>query len=233
MIDYFVNKEDAYNYTKSSDKRIEMKCPYCGKIKDKPIKIATLYTKHSIGCNCKDGISYPNKLMSNILKSLNLEFISEYSPKWSNNKKYDFYIPSKKLIIEMDGHFHYQNNTMNGQTANKSKEIDIYKDRLVEEHGLEIVRIRCDYDKIDNRLSYIKHHILNSQLINKINLSQIDWGKIDELSLDNFIKNVCEYYEEYKTEKTLIEISEHFDISYRTLFDYLHKGNQIGWCEYK
>ena len=103
MIKYLVDPEDAYKYTRSSAKKVKVKCPYCGRVKDKSITLNKLHRNQSVSCSCNDGISYPNKLMFNLLEQLEVEFETEYSPDWIGNRKYDFYIPSMKLIIEMDG----------------------------------------------------------------------------------------------------------------------------------
>ena len=56
MMDLGVSIEDAKNHRPQSSKRIEVKCPDCGKIKrTTPSRI---YHTHSIQCSCGDGISY-------------------------------------------------------------------------------------------------------------------------------------------------------------------------------
>ena len=89
--------------------------------------------------------------MLNLLEQLNLEFETEYCPQWIDKSKYDFYIPSKNLIIEMDGAFHYKDNKMSGQTKEKSKKIDNRKDELANKHGLKVIRIDCNYYDISKR----------------------------------------------------------------------------------
>ena len=82
-----------------------MKCPDCGYIKK--MSFMNLVNK-GFGCNeCSDGIKYPNKFMMELLKQLKVEFECEYSPEWIKPKRYDFYIPSKKILIEFQGKQHY------------------------------------------------------------------------------------------------------------------------------
>ena len=101
LIKYFTNKKDPYEYTRNSAKDVKIKCPDCGY--EKHMKITTLYT-YGFGCTkCGDGISYPNKFIINLLKQLNVDFKTEYSPDWVNGRRYDAYVPSLSLIIEMDG----------------------------------------------------------------------------------------------------------------------------------
>ena len=113
---------------------------------------------------CGDGVKFPNKFAFNLLEQLGLDFVTEYSPKWIGRKSYDFYIPSLNLILEMDGGFHNKDNKMSGQTKEESREIDDYKDKLAKEHGIEVVRIDCDYYILTERATYIKQNILNSKL---------------------------------------------------------------------
>lgn len=62
MIPYFQNPEDAKLYAKSSNKYIVPICPDCGRIKDKPMMLNTIYREHSIHCPCSDGKSYPREI---------------------------------------------------------------------------------------------------------------------------------------------------------------------------
>jgi len=46
MIDYFPNGYDeAKRYSPLSNKRVQFKCPYCGKIKENKISIYNLYKR--------------------------------------------------------------------------------------------------------------------------------------------------------------------------------------------
>ena len=65
MIEFFLNKEDAYNYKSGSNKKIDMVCPRCGNIKKEFIYI--LKEQHGFSCPCcSDGISFPEKLLTNL-----------------------------------------------------------------------------------------------------------------------------------------------------------------------
>ena len=124
-----VNKEDAYKYTKCSNKKVYVKCPDCGSIKKDKVRINDLY-RYGFSCKkCGDNISYPNKFMYNILDQLNIDFIPEYSPEWLGRKRFDFYIPSLSLIIEMDGGLGHGKREL--RKENNSLEIDEWKDWLI------------------------------------------------------------------------------------------------------
>lgn len=134
MIKYFQGGYDeAKKYHSQSNQKVNFKCPDCGKIKNKTLPICELYKRNSISCSyCGDGLSYPEKFMFNILKQLNVDFETEKKFKWCKYKfknkmrqgRYDFYIPSMNLIIEMDGGWHYKDNSKSGQTKEESEFID-------------------------------------------------------------------------------------------------------------
>lgn len=239
MCDLGVSEEDAKKYTYRSGKTIIPKCPNCGQVKNKPISISNIYHHHSIGCKkCSDGISYPNKVMFNILDQFNIIFQTEYSPKWCRYKfkeklrkgKYDFYfeLDRKKYIIEMDGEFHKKDNKMNGQTKEESQYIDDEKDRLAHEHGIEVIRIDSNYE---SDLEYIKNNILKSKLNDLFDLSNINWLKVEEFALSNRVREACKLkYDDQ--DLTTVEIGEIMKLNYTTIQKYLKKGNKLGWCEY-
>ena len=173
--------------------------------------------------------------MFNILRQLNIDFETEYSPEWIKPKRYDFYIPSMKLIIEMDGAFHKKDNNMNGQTKEHSKDIDNYKDRLAEEHGLKVIRIDCDYGKED-RFDFIKNNIINSELSETFRFNNVDWNYINILSQKSKLIEVCEYWKLHNNINneniTVADLGNFFKISKNTIIRYLKKGMELGLCTY-
>ncbi len=70
-----------------------------------------------------EGILY-NKLLENYP-----DVISQFRAKWCKNKKYlpfDFCIPSKNIIIELDGGQHFKQ-VRNWKTPEEQQRLDIYK----------------------------------------------------------------------------------------------------------
>ena len=234
LVKYFVNIEDAYTHTYNSHERVKVKCENCNNNKD--MIVSNLYA-YGVCCNkCNDNISYSNKFMFNLLQQLNIDFKSEYSPKWIGDKRYDFYIPSKNLIIEMDGGFHKKDNNMNGQTAKESKEIDNYKDKLAKEHGIRVIRIDCDYDNIENRFEFIKNNIINSILNEMFNFNNINWIDVGKESEKSLLIKVCNYWKEHNNVNnenlSTTDLSIIFKKDRHVISRYLKRGTELGLCKY-
>ena len=186
---WFLNKEESYIYSKSSNKKVDFKCPTCGHISHKLINQVS--RDRDIRCPiCKDGILYPNKFIFNSLLQIQnkLDFLHrEYQPNWCkfiyNNTTrkgiYDIYfgINNKQYIIEMDGGFHNKYNHMSGQTVEETQYIDKQKDLLAEKHNIHVVRIDSNYIGFEDRYEYLRTNIENSELKYILPLSLIDFNE--------------------------------------------------------
>lgn len=234
MIKYFQGGyEEAKKYTKTSNELFYPICPNCGTLKNKMIPVSTLYNKMSIGCSkCSDGKSIPEKIMFNVLEQLNIIFICELSKKdleWCEKYRYDFYIPSERIIIETHGVQHYEiQKNRNRMTLEEQKRNDYNKEMRAKNNKIK------DYIIIDCRISeieYIKESILNSKLKEYFDLSKIDWNRCLEFSHNSMVKIVSEY-KMINKEMTTTEIAKVFKIHRSTVLSYLKKGNLLGWCEY-
>ena len=224
---YFDNIEDAYSSTEGSQKEHDLHCPSC--LYKKKLSNSVL-SKYGFSCPvCNDNISYPNKFSRALLKQLPIQnFIAEYSPNWASRKRYDNYFEykGKNYILEMDGGWHYKDNNLSNQSAEQSKSIDNEKDRIAEEHGINVIRIECKKSEKE----YIKKNIINSCLNSIFDLSNIDWDFCDKGACKNIIKEVCDYYMNISTK--IAQISRDFSISRTTARHYLRKGSEFGWCNY-
>lgn len=224
LIKYFSNEEDTHTYSYGSTKKVLMKCPDCGN--EKYTKISDISNNRFSCPKCGDGISYPNKFMFNTLKQLNVEFVPEYSPEWISPKRYDFYIPSKNIIVEMDGGFHYEDNKMAGITVDNSRENDNEKDKSALENGISVIRV----DSCESDCSYIKHNIFKSKINGIFNLSAIDWLKCHEFACSSRVKEACDLWNN-GTHSTM-EIAKIMDMEYSTIREYLKKGKKANMCCY-
>lgn len=219
-----------YDIMTNSHTKVWWKCKDCGH--EKFMSPNRMYTG-GLGCDkCSDGISYPNKFMFNMLEQLNIEFKREYSPKWIGQKRYDFYIPSLNIIIEMDGGLGHgnRNHPKSKQTKEELIEIDKYKDNMAKEHGIEVIRIDCDY-KSYNQFEFIWKNILSSKLSGMFDLNKINLNIVSEFSESNIMKEVCKYRKENPNINTT-NIGDYFNINRNTIRSYLKRGNSFGWCYY-
>lgn len=234
LLKYFIHLNDAYTKTHSSKDKVELKCPICGNRKH--IHLYS-FTARGFRCNvCGGGLSYPNRLMACILHKLGVEFVSEYNPKWAvdergKQRRYDFYIPSKSLIIEMDGGFHEKDNNMSGQTRQEAKSIDDWKDKVAKEHDLNVIRIDC----VESRIELIKDTILKSSLKKYIDVSDIDWGECEQICRCSMVRQVCDLWNDSNcntASEFYLQNKCNISVSYSTVIEYLKIGNDISLCEY-
>lgn len=229
LIPFFVNIEDAYIHSKYSEEKVLVKCIYCNTIKT--MRIADLSKYGRVTCDkCSDGLSYPNKFAHEFFSQLSSQYNyydSEYSPDWAKPLRYDNYIElldDRKIIVEMDGGFHYLKDKR-FYCKNDSK-----KDLLANENNIKVIRINCNYNKTSERFSIIKNNMISS-LKDYFDLSNINWEKCNEIGLSNRLYEVIHYYKS-NAKLGLPEIAKHFNISMETLYNYLYIGEDLGLCQY-
>lgn len=239
MIPYFQGGYDeARLYAKASNKTIVPVCPDCGRIKEKHLKIQTIFTRRSIGCVCSDGISFPNRFMYSILSHLNENFESEVRFEWCKYLDYqdktkikrgiyDFVLYDKKVIIEMDGGLGHGHNSKYIST-DESKYIDQQKDAIAQRNGYKIFRVDCYCSDFDS----IKKALLKSQLRYYLNFESVNWDFCDEMASTNLLKRVCEMYNSIEDFKAVNYIVDELHLGYTTVRSYLHKGTKLGFCTY-
>lgn len=99
--------------------------------------------------------------ISNVLKSLNLNFEREKRFKNCKNKKelrFDFYLPDYNCCIEYDGIQHFQECSLCTDTLEDRKYRDNIKNQYCRDNNIKLIRISyIDYDKIDEQ--YLKERI--------------------------------------------------------------------------
>lgn len=225
LANLFVNIEDAKKHPLNSIIKVDMKCPCCGFIRK--ISIAQAY-KYGFSCPvCSDGISYPNKFAFELLSQLKIKFIHEFAPDWANGKRYDFYFEYNdcKYILEMDGDWHFTDNTLSGQTKEESEAIDLEKRLYAENHGISVIRVISRKSELD----YLKAQIIKSDLKELFDFSHIDWEKCAKKASKSLMVLACKLWEVYHDTR---KISEQVGISMITANRYLRKGAKIGLCSY-
>jgi hypothetical protein len=84
LVKFLKNESEADKYTFKSDGHIDLICPIC--MNEKQLLI-TSFTRFGFNCLfCGKGFSKPEKFCENLLKQLNIDFIHQYSPNWSDKK---------------------------------------------------------------------------------------------------------------------------------------------------
>lgn len=229
---YFVNKEDAYTITYSSNKEVLLRCPRCGT--KKYIKMGQFH-KYGLACDkCSDGISYPEKFLYSLLEQLNFEFITQLGKKqfiWCENYHYDFYIPSLNCIIETHGNQHFIGYEHYGfKSAEYEAENDKNKRELALNNGIKYYfELNCAKSNIE----WMKKSIIQSGLLSLLSVKETDinWIECDRYTATSAVVTICEYKNEHP-ELSTNDIGKIFHIARTTVQKYLQRGSDIGICIY-
>lgn len=234
LVKYFINKEDVYINTNGTTKKVETCCVHCNYKKE--ISISNL-VRHGFGCNkCGDGISYPEKVIMNVLEILDIDFKFQFEfDDYKQQYRYDFYLTNSNTIIEVHGGQHYKDRTGYMRTYEEEHENDMIKYDIAVLHGYEYNK---NYFVIDARYSNIEHmrnSIEQCKLFEKFDLSNIDWQDIDIQSQKSLKIEVCNYWKEQKTinkDLTTGDVAQYFNFDKTTIARYLKWGNENGFCDY-
>lgn len=189
---------------------------------------------------CSNKISYFNRFMGFLLTGLNEDYESEKCFDWCRFKTYDgksirkgiydFVIENKKLIIELDGGFHFTYNSINDQSVEEIKYIDKMKDKLVIKNGYKIIRINCTYNAKTDRFTKFVKNLKDGEFSLYYNINNIDLNKINKKSVENDIKVVAEYWNK---NYSIDEIKKITNYCKATIRAYLNIANEIGLCKYE
>lgn len=221
-----VDKNVGYAVSEFSHLKYDFECPNCHQIiKNKSIcKVST----YGLQCpNCSDGISYPEKFMSNILSQLNIEYYHDCSLEWSGVKRYDLYIESMSIIIECHGEQHYSNKTRWVNNVEEQINNDNYKKNLAISNGVQhYIQLDCR----ESSFKHIKNSIENSELNELFDLSIVDWEKCD---LDSQSSNVIKAVNLWNSGmKNVLDISNVMKLHRQTITRYLKRMAKYGLCDY-
>lgn len=228
--EFLLNKDDKYKYTKSSHIKLYWKCPDCNDIIYKsPDRV--LLSK-SLCKKCNKTVSYGERFISNLLAYLCVAYEKEKVFEWSDKKRYDFYIPRKKCIIEVHGKQHYSSkdfSKMGGNDYLFEQWNDEYKKELAIKNNIQnYIIINCEF----SNLNWIKKSILSSDLPYVLEFfnDEIDWKYIESQTLNNIDKEICFDYNSGVTD--IRKLASKYKLSYNSIVSKLKKGTKIGWCNY-
>ena len=225
------DQELAHKIGPNSHQDVWFICPDCGeRFINKPCNTI----KNGLSCPaCSSGRSYPNKFMFNILKNVGIDFKNEFSDSWTEGYLYDFMfkIGDNKYLIEMDGAFHFCDNSKSGMRVEDAMLIDKHKDTIANVNGYDVIRIDCNYVNINKRYRYIKTNILNSKLSSLINFSMVDFDLCDILSQKSDFIRICEIYD--SGVHNINKICEIIGLSDTSVIRHLKRSEEIGCSTYK
>lgn len=225
-----LNPEDGYKYTQNSGRRVDWKCLSCNEvIRNK--RVADI-GRYGLSCpKCNDGVSFNEKFFYCILNQLNVYFERQSSFSWSEDKRYDFYLPEYSLIIETHGIQHFEESgfsEMSGITLEEQQENDKHKYEVAIENGIEnYIVIDCRYSELE----WIKSNTLNSEIASLFDLSEVDWLECSRYATKSLVVEVCDYWKNNDKPSTDI-IAKIFKTSRGTIINYLKQGKKNGWCDY-
>lgn len=164
ILKFLKEKDDGKKYLPGSNKKIVFKCPICGD--ERNCTINKIVKKGYSCLKCGNGVSYPQKIMRIILEKTGIDFETEKKFDWSNNKRYDFYIPSKNILIEVDGSQHlYEENIKN----------DVKKEKLAKDNGIRLIRIKA----YESNYKYVENELKNIDFFNLLGLNKVDIKECD------------------------------------------------------
>lgn len=130
---------NKYDYSKTKYqgvlKKIKIICPFHGEFE----QLASHHL-HGVGCPiCNE--SKQEKEIRHFLTNNNIQFISQYRPKWLGRQSLDFFLKDYNVAIECQGMQHLDPNTHFGTLNRFEKQniLDKKKYNLCKEHGIEII----------------------------------------------------------------------------------------------
>ena len=224
--------EDGYRYNAGSNKRLIWICPDCGYEKlATPNKVTN---QKSLCTVCNSDTSYPEKFITNLLQQFNISFEKEKTFVWSDDKRYDFYIPFYDCIIETHGKQHYSEadfSHLSKKSYHDEQLNDFNKQLLAKDIGKIQNYIVIDCRK--SELSWLKGRTIESGLLEVLQIipETVSWKECHKFALSNLTKSICDAYENDKQHDIQV-LSRQFNLSYNSVWNKLKQGSLLGWCSY-
>lgn len=232
LLKFIVNTKD-FALPFRSHKKIEWKCTVCGTHSYRSVQNVT---RRGFKCpECGEGISFPNRLMRNILQNLKIEFSPEKTFDWARSETgrllpYDFYVPDMSLIIEMMGGQHKRPVPCFGgvEKFSKRQQTDIKKEEFARLNGIKYyIKIDCEKDNLKS----ILFEIYNSELKNLFNFEDLDEFELEKSLFVNTEFLMC--INEFNTKnRTINLLSKELGIHNKKMKQYIELGAKLGLCDY-
>ena len=222
LLNYFTSEEysSMYRYSK---KIIESKCPLCGFTEKLPM--LRLVSRLHPCKRCSSGGVITEKLFLNILDLVGESYSYQYMPDWSENKRYDFYLPNHNCIIEIHGLQHYKDVSGWDSKYEDVKNNDIYKKNLAIKNGINL------YIEIDARLSsynWLKDNYIKG-MKGIFEISNEVFSKAFEYSQKSIMYKILELW---KIGMSIKDLSNELGVSKQLVSRHLIASKSIGISNY-
>lgn len=134
------------------------------------------------GSRCPDCFYYKSeRLVSDFLSEIGLNFIPQMKFAWSGKSSFDFYLPETQILIEVDGAQHFRQ-IKNWTSPQIQQERDVKKMQLAIENGFMVVRI-CEGDM--HKASFDWRKMLEDVLYNETPVALLAFLSDDAQLYDN------------------------------------------------
>ena len=221
-----ISKKSIY---KNHSSKLDWCCHHCNKVFQSSFS-QVRYSDNFQCPFCGDNVSYPQKFIRELLSQLNEEYIPEYSPEWSMNKRYDFYLPKRNEIWEVHGMQHYEErfkNIKKSRTLQEEQENDEFKKQLSEKNGCKYIVIDARYSNME----YIKNSLFSLPEMRRYSLPKVQWSKCHEYACNNLVQIACDLWNTGLYD--LFDISKIMKLHHVTIKRYLQSASILGMCNYE
>lgn len=225
LIEYLVNKKDAYTHTAKSNKIVEWRCPYCGYEWESTINKMSSRKLKCVNCNNKR--SYPEKFFECFLNQICEPYKNNITFDWSDRKQYDFWIYEKNIIVEVHGKQHYKESFSFRELSLEEINDDCKRDMALKNGVNEYIVIDCSISTKEWISKQISASLLPTILF--FSPKDIDWDECDKYAMSNIVLDVCK---DYELGKSIQELTSLYSRCRNTIKDYLKRGAEYGWCSY-
>lgn len=185
-----LDKQLAREVTKKTPLYTGWLCPTCGlEIFNKQIKSVA---QNGLSCiYCAPSYSFGAKFIFACLWQLDLDVAYEYSPTWARGKRYDLYVASDKLIVEVHGMHHYQD-----VYTSTSHEVTVISDTFKREIALgndinNYIELDCRYSEHE----WLEKQVRRSSLASLYDLSKVDFRLCLLFALGKVGERICHLWE--------------------------------------
>lgn len=221
-----IKYEDLYKYSCNTKDKFYIKCDKCYIVSKNKKSIVNMVFQ-GVSCeHCSDGISIPEKFISNILKQLNISCkyqLNKSDFEWCSYFKYDFYLPKINSIIEVNGLQHYEIKHK-GRTLEEEQMNDLFKYKCAKNYVDNYIVIDCRYSELE----WMKENIIK-ELSEYFDLSNINW----ELAWEESQNSKCfEAWELWNNGLTTSDIANELSLTKQTIIKYLKRGAKLNKCSY-